>query len=236
MELVDEVLTAFFLERNPITKTASSKLMRYGEAFRIESFVPCVFCHHPIRSACNVSMVFVYGTCIQYIPYGAQFSWWSLPINYFNNNMEKNRTLKSFEMKTIQLDKFTTINGITYLLSENGFWLTAKTLLFTIVTTTSLCWRTFLWFFILCHFVQFVTLAFLAKSTPLFWYVHLKISHKKMHTWEIKAIVVFGGSIFIFNTISHHIGKHSLFIVQHHTHFIQRHFFHVFHAYFAKRL
>lgn len=37
-------------------------------------FSPFVFCHLPIQNACNVSMGFVYGTCIQHTPSSTQFS------------------------------------------------------------------------------------------------------------------------------------------------------------------
>lgn len=61
-----------------------------------------------------------------------------------------------------------------YLLSEYWFSLTTKTLLLTVVTTTSLWGSTFLGFLVLCHFVQLVDFAFFAESTALFWYIHLK--------------------------------------------------------------
>ena len=46
-----------------------------GEWFRTESSVPFSSCHLPIQNVCNASMGIVYDICIQYIPYGGQFSW-----------------------------------------------------------------------------------------------------------------------------------------------------------------
>lgn len=146
---------------------------RWNVAFRIGSFDPYVSCHLPIRSACNVWLEFVCGTCIQYIPYGARFSWLSLPMRKKTPN-KTHRVLDNGHMES-QINVFVCLN---YLLSEDWFCLTTKTLLFTIVTTTALGCRTFFRLFVLCHFVQFVALAFFAKSTTLFWYVHLKMEAK----------------------------------------------------------
>lgn len=63
-----------------------------------------------------------------------------------------------------------------YLLPENRLSLTTKSLLFTIVTTSSLSGFTFLGLFVLRHFMQFVALAFFAKSATLFRYVNLLIN------------------------------------------------------------
>lgn len=65
-----------------------------------------------------------------------------------------------------------------YLLSEDWLGLTTKSLLFTIVTTTSLGGWTFLRFLVLCYFVHFVALAFFAECATLFWYIYLKIKTK----------------------------------------------------------
>ena len=65
-----------------------------------------------------------------------------------------------------------------YLLPENRFGLTAKTLLFPVVTTTSLGRTTLLGFLVLRHFVQFVGLAFLAVSLATFGYVHLMMDDR----------------------------------------------------------
>lgn len=63
----------------------------------------------------------------------------------------------------------------SYLLSENGLRLTAKSLLFTIVTTSALSGFTFLGLLVLGHLVQFVAFAFFAECTALFRYVNLSI-------------------------------------------------------------
>lgn len=65
-----------------------------------------------------------------------------------------------------------------YLLSEDGLSLTTETLLFSVVTTSTLSCLTFLRFLVLCHFMQFVAFAFFAESAALFWYIHLKKNHK----------------------------------------------------------
>lgn len=132
-------------------------------AFRTGSFVPYASCHHPIRNVCNVWLVSVCGTCTQYIPYAARFSWWSLPGNF--------KRQKPFGLESNRLKMLVSLSS--YLLSEDWFGLTTETLLFTVITTTTLCSRTFLRLLVLCHFVQFMTFAFFAKSAPLFWYVHL---------------------------------------------------------------
>lgn len=61
----------------------------------------------------------------------------------------------------------------SYLLSENRLGLTAKSLLFTIVTTSSLSGFTFLGLLVLGDLMQFVAFAFFAESATLFRYVNL---------------------------------------------------------------
>ncbi|CAH1407146.1 unnamed protein product [Nezara viridula] len=56
----------------------------------------------------------------------------------------------------------------TYLLPENGFCLTTITLLFTVVSPSSLRSMPFLRLFILCYFVKLVDFTFFAKCTSLF--------------------------------------------------------------------
>lgn len=62
----------------------------------------------------------------------------------------------------------------TYLLPEDGLSLTTKTLLFSVVTTSTLGTLTLLGLLVLGDFVQFVALALLAEGATLFWYVYLK--------------------------------------------------------------
>lgn len=62
----------------------------------------------------------------------------------------------------------------TYLLSEDRLGLTTKTLLFSVVTTSTLGTLTLLGLLVLSDFVQFVALALLAEGATLFWYVYLK--------------------------------------------------------------
>lgn len=70
-----------------------------------------------------------------------------------------------------------------YLLSEDGFSLTTKTLLFTIVTSSTLRGMSLFALLILRHFMILVYLAFLAEGTSLLRYVNLYVARK--HT-EIK--------------------------------------------------
>lgn len=58
-------------------------------------------------------------------------------------------------------------------LPEDGLGLTAKTLLFAVITSSALRGMSLLTFLILRHFVSFVYFAFFAKSTPLLRYVNL---------------------------------------------------------------
>jgi len=58
------------------------------------------------------------------------------------------------------------------LLSEDRLSLTTKTLLLTVVTTTTLRRMTFLGFLVLGHLVHAVSLALFAESAPGFWYIH----------------------------------------------------------------
>lgn len=67
------------------------------------------------------------------------------------------------------------IKNLTYLLSEDGLSLSSKTLLFPVITPSTLRSMTFLGLFILCYFVQFMYFTFLAKSTTLFRDVHLNM-------------------------------------------------------------
>lgn len=58
------------------------------------------------------------------------------------------------------------------LLPEDGLRLTTETLLFPVVTSSTLGSVTFLRLFVLCYLMEFVYLAFFAKGTTLFRYVH----------------------------------------------------------------
>lgn len=63
---------------------------------------------------------------------------------------------------------------VAYLLPENRLSLTTKTLLFPVITSSTLRGASFLAFLVLRHFVVLVYLAFFAKSTSLFRNVNLK--------------------------------------------------------------
>ena len=66
------------------------------------------------------------------------------------------------------------------LLSEYRFGLAAETLLFTVVTPSTLRRVSFLALFVLCNFMRLVHLALLAESAPLFRYVnHLGCFERK---------------------------------------------------------
>lgn len=67
---------------------------------------------------------------------------------------------------------------ISYLLPEDGLGLTTETLLFPVVTSSALSVATLLGFLVLRYLVQLVHLALFAESATLFWYIHLKITHK----------------------------------------------------------
>lgn len=62
----------------------------------------------------------------------------------------------------------------TYLLPKYRFCLTTKTLLFSVVTATSLRGPPFFRLLVLCHFMCFMLFAFFAKSPSGLRYVHLK--------------------------------------------------------------
>jgi hypothetical protein len=70
--------------------------------------------------------------------------------------------------------------SILYLLPENRFGLTTITLLFSVVTTTTLGSTTLLGFLVLRHFVDLVGLAFFAVGATTLWYVHLKRNQQVM--------------------------------------------------------
>lgn len=63
------------------------------------------------------------------------------------------------------------------LLPEDGLGLTTETLLFTIVTTTTLGSTALLGLFVLGHLVQFVAPALLAKGLTLLGNVHLELDN-----------------------------------------------------------
>lgn len=69
----------------------------------------------------------------------------------------------------------------SHLLPEDGLGLTTETLLFPVVTSSALSVATLLGLLVLRYLVQLVHLALLAESATLFWYIHLKIPHKKNH-------------------------------------------------------
>lgn len=73
-----------------------------------------------------------------------------------------------------------------YLLPEDGLRLTTKTLLFTVITPSTLRSVTFLGFLVLRYFVQLVNLALLAEGPPLLRNVHLKITKKPC--WNIDIL------------------------------------------------
>lgn len=103
---------------------------------------------------------------------------------------------------------------IAYLLSEDRFGLTSETLLFTVVTTTSLgCWA-FLGLLVLCHFVQLVALAFLAECATLFWYIHLNNWNENHRNKWLKFIrkstFPFVGHFFLVSSISTQHTRHSV--------------------------
>jgi len=62
--------------------------------------------------------------------------------------------------------------GSFSLLPENRLGLTTETLLFSVVTSSTLSAFTLFRLFVLCYFMQFVAFALLAKRTTLFWYIH----------------------------------------------------------------
>jgi len=62
---------------------------------------------------------------------------------------------------------------VSYLLSEDGFRLSTITLLFPVVTTTTLGSTAFLRLLVLRYFVDLVGFAFLAVGTTTLRYVHL---------------------------------------------------------------
>lgn len=102
-------------------------------------------------------MEFVYGIYIRYIPYATLSSLWFLP----------KKTHSGYYI-------ISGINGKYYLLTEDWFCLTAETLLFAVITSSTLGCMTFLRLFVLCYFVWLMNFAFLAKGSPLLRYVHLK--------------------------------------------------------------
>ncbi|CAD6234441.1 GSCOCG00001926001-RA-CDS [Cotesia congregata] len=81
--------------------------------------------------------------------------------------------------------------GSLGLLPENRLSLSTKTLLFTVITTSTLGSMSFLTFFVLSYFVWLVDLALFAKSAPLFWNVHLKTLISKLVTRHFLLISVF---------------------------------------------
>ena len=71
-------------------------------------------------------------------------------------------------------------NGSSYLLSEDGFGLTTETLLFTIVTTTTLRSFPFLRLLVLWHFMDLVCIALAAVRATNFWDVNLESENFKI--------------------------------------------------------
>ena len=68
----------------------------------------------------------------------------------------------------------------SYLLSQDGFGLTSETLLFAIVTPTSLCKLRFLWLFVLGHFKLLMSITGRTVSLPRLGNIHLK------QKWQFK--------------------------------------------------
>src|SRR5512143_903585 len=66
--------------------------------------------------------------------------------------------------------------GSFSLLSEDGLSLTTNTLLFSVVTTSTLGTFALLGFLVLGDFVQFVALALLTEGATLFWYVFANVT------------------------------------------------------------
>lgn len=62
----------------------------------------------------------------------------------------------------------------TYLLSEDGFGLTSKSSLFSVITSSTLGGFAFLGLLVLCHFMDLVNFALLAEGASCFGDVHLK--------------------------------------------------------------
>lgn len=71
---------------------------------------------------------------------------------------------------------------IMYLLSEDRLGLSTKSLLFTVITSTTLSSVPFLTLFVLCDFVGFVNLALFAESASLLGYVNLKTGENQNMT------------------------------------------------------
>lgn len=66
----------------------------------------------------------------------------------------------------------------SYLLSEDGFGLSSETLLFSVVTTTTLWSLTFLRLLVLWHLMNAMGVAFSAVRATLFWNVDLKLKKR----------------------------------------------------------
>ena len=83
----------------------------------------------------------------------------------------------------------TTVRRSAYLLPEDGLGLTTETLLFTIVTTTTLGSLSFLGLLVLRHLVHAVNLALFAVRTALLRYVYLQRTEER-GTVDHKPIII----------------------------------------------
>lgn len=133
------------------------------QQLRTGSSGPFASCHRPTRSACNASMVLACGTCSLCIPYAGRFSWWSWPKTHKReNSRDESHVLQSH----FELD--------SHLLSEDWLSLATESLLFPVVTTTTLSSMSLLRLLVLRHLVDLMRVAFAAVRATLLWNIHLK--------------------------------------------------------------
>ena len=107
----------------------------------------------------------------------ADFTFWAL---HPQDNLFGSLGLRNSAMTITTQFKWQVYKSL-YLLPENRFGLTTITLLFSVVTTTTLGSTTLLGFLVLRHFVDLVGLAFFAVGATTLWYVHLQRDQQVMN-------------------------------------------------------
>lgn len=136
---------------------------------RTGSFVLYASCHRPIRNAWCAWWELEVVACTFRIPNEEPISWLSWPEKDF---------ITDFSRLEFWI--------LSYLLPEDRLWLTTETLLFAIVTSSSLGEFRLLGFLILSHLELFMMITFWTVGPSSFGNIHLKITKKLCQFFQKK--------------------------------------------------